>query len=74
MIGQNTQAVYKHLKTSITLGNTFSNYYIQLSKGTKVRVIAKAKAGILKVRYSNMDTDIRCGVSIEFYIDESVLE
>lgn len=74
MIGPNTQAVYKYLKTSITLGNTFSNYYIQLSKGTKVRVIAKAKAGILKVRYSNMDTDIRCGVSIEFYIDESVLE
>lgn len=74
MIGPNTQAVYKHLKTSITLGNTFSNYYIQLSKGTKVRVIAKEKAGILKVRYSDIDIDMRCGISIEFYIEESVLE
>lgn len=74
MIGPNTQAVYKHLKTSITLGNTFSNYYIQLSKGTKVRIIAKEKAGILKVRYSDIDIDMRCGVSIEFYIKESVLE
>lgn len=74
MIRPNTQAVYKHLKTSITLGNTFSNYYIQLSKGTKVRVIAKEKAGVLKVRYSDIDIDMRCGVSIDFYIEEVVLE
>lgn len=74
MIGPNTQAVYKYLKTSITLGNTFSNYYIQLSKGTKVRVIAKAKAGVCKVRYSDIDVNMRCGVSIDFYIEECVLE
>ena len=74
MIGPNTKPVYKHLKTSVTLGNTFSNYYIQLSRGTKVRVIAKEKAGVLKVKYSDIDTDMRCGVSLEFYIEESVLE
>lgn len=66
--------IYKHLNTRVNLGNSFSNYYIQLSRGTKVKIIAKAKAGVCKVRYSDIDIDMRCGVSIEFYIEEIALE
>ena len=66
--------IYKHLNTRVNIGNSFSDYYIQLSKGTKVEIIAKAKAGVCKVRYSDIDTDSRCGVSIDFYIEEVVLE